>query len=149
MTKLVVLFQQNPLISEVILFIMQWIELMKVKTYQWTSEPFQACKHVLTVWHDPLRVQCLFSMDAVITAGCGIIYQQVQMRGLEFSILASEIRPENIPVRKELQGMTQPALTDWSKCWSTACVQLVMKKGYLLAQYNFNVFPCVTIHNDY
>lgn len=72
---------------------------------------------------------CRLSVDAVMSARCSIIIR-------EFSILASQIRSERVPAREQLQGTTQPALTDRSKCWSAAWVCAVGDGGrlYLHAQ---------------
>lgn len=56
----------------------------------------------------------------MITARCSIITSESECEG-KFSILGSQIRSENAPVRKDLQGTTQPALMDRSDCWSTLC----------------------------
>lgn len=66
----------------------------------------------------PVRVRCFCSTDAAITARWSIITDESKSEG-EFSILGSQIRSENAPVRKDLRGKIQPALTDWSDCPGT------------------------------
>lgn len=55
------------------------VQPKKVQT--WTAEPFQT---LLRVQRDPPRVQCLFSMDTVITARCSIITRNSKCNGETF-----------------------------------------------------------------
>lgn len=115
----------------------KWIEFVKKKKKKCQIRQAEAAKGLVTfVRHQkpttlytsggskaaaaPARIRRFCSTDAAITVRCSIITNESKSEG-EFSILGSQLRSENAPVRKDLRGKIQPALMDWSDCPGTLC----------------------------